>query len=627
MYEDETQWFSVPLITYKDKNFGTDGYLRISLSTNTKDFKNFNPPMINILIGQTYQKSCNLNIISAKDLVEALVEFSKAHEDTKPQIRRKISSNVELHISRNPEVIIFQIFSNETDHTQVGMDFSTLSTIFHVFKLHVSKYYNTCVGLLMTSINSNERQAISQIPGMLKGLPAQILSSNNLDSGEADVDAPDPDKVKKTELTIENFNEFLGGEKMDNVKVNELESDKIKPIKEIDSKFVKNFLKNDLRNLETILNNTDNFEDIGSKIIQVGRYNIDGFSLLPGISDEEIKSLTYVSQILVNTIERSYIEFDSPIPSFTPILKYKPSTFHDENLEIAYDLLLFSGYVRNIRRRLEDKIGDARENKALFHLKFRCFLDPYYFSFLEKSDRTQLSSIIINRFKYYDSIGIFDEYKNILQMHNCPGINDQDISTFVDEVCDKVVGKGLFILDQHDKLMNQNNFRIGSNSNFTKEQIINEIVPLEVAEKLGKEVTSIGGISDEVKNFFKGGRKINTEKKSTTIEKANHLERVVGTLKKDIPDRFREEFQEWIKEFKNKNFVFDDKYPYVEFGDDLIKVLYVWKPEDDPQIANSLKHFQTLIKNEVMEKQYILTLDDKKVEGDDTTFDEINWDM
>jgi len=627
MYEEETQWFSTPLISYKDTKFGTDGYLRISLSTNTKDFKNFNPPMLNISISQSYQKSCNLNIINVKDLGEALVEFSKAHEDTKPQIRRKISSSIELHISRNPEVIIFQLFSNETDHTQVGMDFSTLSTIFHIFKLHVSKYYDTCVGLLMASINSNERQIISQIPGMLKGLPAQILSSNNLDSGAADADAPDPEKVKETELTIENLDEFLGGEDMKNVKVNELESDKPKPIKEVDSKFVKNFLKNDLRNLETILNNTSGFEEIGDKIMQDGRYNTDGFSMLPGISDEEAKSLTYISQLLVNTIERSYVEFDAPIPSFTPILKYKVSKFNDENLELTYDLLLFSGYVRNVRRRLEDKISDARENKSLFHLKFRCFLDPYYFSFIEKSDRTQLRSIIINRFKYYDSLGVFDEYKNILKMHSCSDINHQDISTFVDEVCDKVIGKSLFILDQHNKLMEQNNVKIGSNSNFTKEQIINEIVPLEVAEKLGKDLTSIEGISDEVKNFFKSERKVDVKKENTTIKKANHLVRVVGTLNKDIPERYREEFQEWIKEFENKNFIFDDKYPYAEFGEDLIKALYVWKPEDDPQIANSLKHYQTLIKNEMMEKQFILALDDKKPEAGEANFDEINWDM
>lgn len=477
----------------------------------------------------------------------------------------------------------------------------------------------------MKSIDSNERQVISQIPGMIKGMPSQILSSNNLDSGER---APDPEKVKETEVTIENFNEFLGGESMDNVKVAELDSDKPKPIKEIDSKFVKNFLKNDLRNLETILNNINGIEEIGLKIMHEGRYNIEGFFMLPGITDEELKSLVYISQILVNTIERSYVEFDTPIPSFTPILKYKAKNdVHPENIELAYDLLLFSGYVRGIRRRLEDKISDARENKALFHLKYRCFLDPYYFSFIEKSDRTQLSSIISNRFKYYNSIGVFDEYKNILKMHNCPDIIDQDILTFVDEVCEKVVGKGLYILDQHDKLMTQNNFKIGSNSNFTKEQIINEIVPLEVAEKLGHDTSKIGGISDEVSNFFKSKGKVDVKNQTNPIKKANHLVRVVGTLKKDIPDRYREEFLEWIKEFESKNFIFDDKYPYSEFGDDLIKALYVWKPEDDPQISNSLKHYQTQIKNEVMEKQYILALDDKKPETSDANFDEINWDM
>lgn len=624
MYEDETQWFSTPILTYKDKTFGTDGYLRISLSTNTKDFKMFNPPMLNISISQTYQKSCNMNIISAKDLVEALVEFSKSHEDTNPQIRRRISSNMELHISRNTENIIFQLYSNETDHAQVGMDFTTLSTIFHLFKTHVTKYYDICVGLLMKSIDSNHKQIMEQVPNAIKGMPSQILTNNNLDSG---ADAPDPEKVQETEVTVADFEQFLG-EEMENIEVGELDKTKEAPLTEIESPFVKHFIKGDLRNLETILNNTSGVEEIGLKMMADMRINIEGFFMLPGITDEELKSLSYVSQILVNTIERSYVEFDAQIPSFTPILKYKVKEFQEMNLELAYDLLLFSGYVRTIRRRLEDKIVDARENKSLFHLKYRCFLDPFYFSFIEKADRTQLTSIINNRFKYYSSIGVFDEYRNILQMHNCPDVSNQDITSFVSEVCEKVVGKSLFILDQHDKLMTQNNFKIGSNSNFTKEQIINEIVPLEVAEKLGKDTSTVEGISDEIKNFFKGNKQGKTDRQTTKVEKANHLARVVGTLKKDIPDRYREEFQEWIKEFKDKNFVFNDKYPYSEFGDDLVKALYVWKPEEDPRISNSLKHFQTLIKNEVMEKQFILALDNTKVtESNDANFDEINWDM
>jgi hypothetical protein len=280
-----------------------------------------------------------------------------------------------------------------------------------------------------------------------------------------------------------------------------------------------------------------------------------------------------------------------------------------------------SGYIRTLRRRLEDKISDANENKSIFHLKFRCFLDPFCYSFLEKSDMTQLSSIIVNRFKYFDSIGVFDEYKNTLQMHTCSNITEQDILSYVNEVNEKVIGKSLFVLELHDNVQRSNKLRIGANSNFNKEQIINEIVPLEIAESLGQDTSGIE-VSDEIKQFFKGKTTPKVEKK---IESKNHLARVVGTLTTDIPEQYREGFLEWIKEFDTKNFVFDDKFPYQEFGDELIKALYVWKPEDDKRIGSSLKYYRTRINDEVMEKQFILAVDEPKKEEGQVDFSNIDW--
>jgi len=147
-------------------------------------------------------------------------------------------------------------------------------------------------------------------------------------------------------------------------------------------------------------------------------------------------------------------------------------------------------------------------------------------------------------------------------------------------------------------------------------------VPLEIAEVLGQDTSGIE-VSDEIKNFFKGKKET---KNKVVPEKKNHLVRVVGTLKNDIPDQYKEDFIEWIKEFDSKNFVFDNKFPYVEFGDDLIKALYVWKPEDDSRIASSLKHYQTQIENEVMEKQYILAVDENKDQSE-ISLDNINWDL
>ena len=144
-------------------------------------FKFFNPPLINLSITQTYQKSCNLNFAKVKDLVEALVDFSKAQPETNPQIRRKISSQMELHIFRDAQCITIQLFSNDTDHAQVKMDFSELGAIFQLLKSHISNYYSLCKDLLINVINSEVRESISQIPLLIKGIPNQIVSSDNLD--------------------------------------------------------------------------------------------------------------------------------------------------------------------------------------------------------------------------------------------------------------------------------------------------------------------------------------------------------------------------------------------------------------------------------------------------------------
>jgi hypothetical protein len=168
-------------------------------------------------------------------------------------------------------------------------------------------------------------------------------------------------------------------------------------------------------------------------------------------------------------------------------------------------------------------------------------------------------------------------------------------------------------------LKKQNNFRIGANSNFNKEQIINEIIPLEIAEMMGQDTPNIE-ISDDVKKLFKGEAKV--EKK---VEKKNHLLRVVKTLENDIPEAHREEFLKFIESYADRNFDFDGAFPYQEFGEDLIKALYVWKPDENQRIKNSLKFYQTQIEDEIMEKEHILAIDDKKEEKEIEI--DIDWDV
>ncbi len=625
MFQDESKWINQTLITYKDEKYASDGYLRVSIFTTTRDYKFFNPPKFGISISNpTFQKSYNLNLIDASDLYNSIKYAFKNSDklfDDKSQIvkqMRDIQLIIEFVTASNEDLLTrVMIKTGEVDTISVLTPVEVFQLVANRLKFFIDKYDQICLTQYQAALQGETTSILLQLPGLIKQMPSQILPANYLDSG-----APPPEaSVKETEMTIEDLDQFVGKD-MKNIEVKELGEKKEEPVVEVDSPFIEKFIKNDLRNLETILNNTSSIEEIGHKMkLDMGLG--EDISILPGITDDEMISLLYVSKVLVNTIELSWTKFETPIPSSTPILKYKAKdNVKPENIDLAYDLLLLSGYIRSVRRRLEDKIADANENKSLFHLKFRCYLDPFYFSLIEKADRTKLTSIIVNRFKYFDSIGVFKEYKNTLSMHSCIDISVDDIASYINEVAEKVIGKSLFILDQHDKLKMQNNFKIGSKSNFTKEQIINEIVPLEIAEKIGQSTASIE-VSDEIKNFFKSKGKVEAKKETP---KKNHLTRVIGTLVNDIPEKYRDSFLIFVETFAERNFRFGPEFPYSEFGDDIVKALYVWKPRDDSRIASSLKYYQTKIESEVMEKQYILAIDEtKKEEVSAADFGTLDW--
>jgi hypothetical protein len=47
-------------------------------------------------------------------------------------------------------------------------------------------------------------------------------------------------------------------------------------------------------------------------------------------------------------------------------------------------------------------------------------------------------------------------------------------------------------------------------------------------------------------------------------------------------------------------------FPLDEFGDKIVKALYVWEPEEDPQVTKNYKYLLKKIETEIMEKDQIL---------------------
>lgn len=632
MYNN-TQWFSQTLLTHKDKTYATDGYLRVSLSTNTEDFKFFNAPTINISISNNYQKSVNLNIQNAKDLLRAFQTVISQLNGKELSIQRKYQKDTVLHFTfkldpNENRIVVIEIRNNETDFVKTVVPLEgVFEALGSCIKEFTDQYMTICSQLFIQSIQSETVQIIHQLPSLIKGISSQIISQESIEveNTESRSEEINEDNYKMTEATIADLDKFLG-EDMSNISIPEIKKEEEKIVEknnklvEVDSLFVKHYIKNDLENLENILGQLfisknpmfDLANDINSNLKSYVKS--EDFNVLPNIPEDEKKSLVYISKLLSSIISINHFDTGVPVPATVPVLKYNVSTFIDENMDIAYDLLLFNLYIRNVRRSLENKISNAVENKALFYIQLRFFTDPMVFSFLEKVDKTKLTSIILTRYRYYDSIGVFDSYKKLLEEKGCSKITESSIMTSVDEANQKVIGVSPYIIEMHENQQGNNALRVKSKNNLTLEQIINEYLPLEIAEKTGKnlkndkvinDLKTENNISDEVIDEFTGNKKQNTD---TSKIKNSNLERIIRTQFIDeIPEQYKDAFMKYIIELGDKPFDFSKvEFPIDEFGDNVIKALYLWDPISNPVVAKNYKQFFIKVEEELMDRNLIL---------------------
>lgn len=631
--DQDLHWSNVTLMTYKDSLYGTDGFLRLSLSTSTSNFKDFNQPKLNLMISNNFSKTCQLSIVQIEDIYEASqnalqsLKTNGGFENT--QIKRVIKRNVQLvftifmNENKTMPLVKIEIISNESDFTRTIMpmryEFMTFVRLLKRFK----RDYFTIISNLLSQAATSQ---ILNLPELIKGLPSGIVSK----IPAPDEPAPSEELIKgsaETQQTINELDNFLDTN-LDSADVPELKKADDQHVTVIDSKFVKHIIENDLSKLEWILNNESLTESpMSSFAARLSAVFGMEYKSMPGVTDQEMKSLTYLSKLYFSLAHQNYVNNGVPLPHATPIFKYKPKEFTDDNLELAYDLLLFSLYIRGVRRRLEGKENDALKNCALFHLQLRCFIDPFVFSFIDGITADKLNTIILQRYKYYKELLVFTTYERRLKDYNCPELTENDISSMISELSEKVIGKTPYICDLHEKTISQNSLRLPSENNFNLEQIINEIVPLEVAEKLGKDIKDDSvieqikksyTITDEILNFFKQSNKKVKIKKESIVTKTNNLERAVKYFLDDVPEQYKESFVNHIKEMGNVKFNFMSTFPLDEFGDNIVKALYVWEPEEDPQVTKNYKHLLKKIETEIMEKDQILAnVKEEAVTADD----------
>jgi len=651
---EESIWFSQSLITHKDTSYNSEGFLRVSLSFNTTDYSSFSNPNLLFSIKNNLQKSVTINYINALELVETMVELFKTAtvNGSGLQVDRRYTKNEKIYFSfykiSDERVVKIIIQSSETDLVSIVVPLKpTFIAIIKCIKNYTENYFNLCSKMLMKTVDNKLYKNIEQIPQILKSLPSQIISKNDTPGknpglpGPGRVAAETSGPVYKADLApvapdlpidtgaatqkslISDFNAFIG-ENIDNVKIPHLE-ETVKKIEEespkltVDSLLVNKMLKNDLQNFETILNNIKMSETPIVDLAQKLKENVNGddedFTMFPGISNEDYKSLVYLSTFEYRETELRNIMLDVPIPMQASIYRYNPTTFPEKNMSISYDLFLISNFVRIYRRRMESKTSDQQATAANFYFQLRCFTDPFIYSFIDRVDPNTFKSLILNRFKQYDELGFFKKYHQTMYEHNLEKINENDILVEVENAIDKIIGKMIFVNQIHEHMFKTKQCLLPAKNSFSLEQISKELIPLEVSLKLGKDPKEVpkGSISDDVYKFVieeKSSKNIGSEKKS-------NLEKYVADRKSEVPDEYYEHFLEILRGYSDSKFDLFKEYsiPLNTLGENIIKALYIWDPKKDNKIKTNYKYFCKLVEDEIMTKELILAQDKPEKTG------------
>ena len=630
--ENNSKWFNQTVLTYKDKQYATDGYLNIYISTNTENYLHFNPPLFSISISNQYNKNCVLNIQNAEDLLESFTVAMKQPNGDGIIVEKvynkktKIYFNFLIISTTGERVVSIELISNETDSVKITVP---LKPIFQSFlrrlKSFVNNYDDLCYKLFTNTIIGESQEIISRLPTLIKGISLQIESNINTSDSNIEnqiinpdiLDSPDDydeELIKETEISIQDLNKFIGKD-MENIIIPEIDQDKIKPKKipvKIDSPFVDKILKNDLYNLENKLVLYARSDNSIDEIINFLEPQLN-FKLLNGITDIQKKSAIYISTLYKKYYTERYLTNQSVIPEFVPLLSFIGKK-EQNNIEFSKDIFTFTCYYRALKRKLELKDSDAFTNKSMIYFLLRNIMDIMSVSYLYDISENELLSTIKNRYEYFDSIGVFDKYKKILSDYNCKEIKLSEVYNLAEDYLKAKEGNDNSqdaITKTHEKLYNDKQLILPMENEFNIEQIIKEIIPLEISKFFGNDLNNKEiinkikeqhNISDKIINLFQ------KTKTTNKIKRITPLERWIEKCKQEIPEKYRNEVLEFIKNMQYDIFDFKNtSWPLDEFDDRIIKALYVWNPISDNKMKADFEYFSSLIENEIMTKESILT--------------------
>jgi hypothetical protein len=537
---NDLTWFNQKYFYHSDSEFNTNGgSLEISINSNTSDFQTYSIPTLNISIfNEKIRSNVNLKYQDVLDLLFSIEEINKdinnIYNGGGSEIKKiingknfkigfKTSQNTGkkavllliansatdfgiIVISYNLFLIIVELLKSfKENYIKLPFEISNRSTLNYILdELKEIKEFNKSLPSSITNLTSsnhilNELKEIKELNKPLPNLTSsmEIVNTNEVINKDKDKDilhisdithiSPEQDPPwdinnEDADKAQKDFEDFM----MDNInKVKIPEFDKISnEIKEEQkSFFIEEVLKNDIKNLDSFLisltmhsNPIEKFQEI------IGGY-IN--STLPSITNDELKSACYYSKRFFLYNVQNYMRNHVSIPVSIPIIKYKPNEFNNENIDLAYDLLTLSMYVRIVKDKLTTKIDDISINGLLLYTSLRVYTDIFTFSFLDNIDSDIIIKCVIKRFQNFSIRGLFKSFNELLKQYGFSDVEEIEINNFTSQIVKRVIGpdKTLYIQDLHQKEYNDNKLKLSYFNDLSLDQI-DEFIKAEIETKL-----------------------------------------------------------------------------------------------------------------------------------------------
>jgi hypothetical protein len=643
MYDEETIWFNQRLFSFKDLEFNTNSTIELSLSSNTKNYKDFSQLSLNLSIipAETKErKTCNLSYQDAYDLITTFAQIgSNGANDFFTQgieIAKKYKNKI-LKINfkqENFRVIQVGLFSSNTDYLYILVNLLVFKSILNLIKNFLDNYIQLSCNFINRDLISLCLDELKGVKGSINTLPSSLvinppystplpIKSYEQETSESQV----VDSTLETE-----FNQFLGGNEMSNIKIEDVKSEvgqlleEKESVDEIKSELISKLLGNKIENMEELINSFSVKENPFSCFIDFINSGTSTYGpALKNIIPNDFKSLSYVSKLLYTSLLKSYLVNGQRIPSGFPILYYKEP---DDN-DIAYDLLLIMSYVKNLRERLAMVTQDDHKNKSCFYMGLRCFTDPLIFSYLYNKDPQTISNNITIRYNYFIKQGFFDSFNKLIVDSNVKSIDLNNIIETCLNMCS--AAKDSSVIEKLVKTYNeQRKFILPYENDFSLEQILNEIVFLETSQKLGENMSDVNNIkkyisnpSVELETLFSNKGSVVVKKDKEEKKEQTNLLRYLITYRDQIPENMREKFLKLIEtEYENEPFRFKkhlEEFTFEKFGQNIIKALYVWDPKNNTKTTKSYKEFFTRAETSIIDVDSFLSglttqVDEKEVD-------------